>query len=64
MIYDDSSREAFYAAMRDLLADLNSAGERPYKLRTGSRSITVEAAVIRYMVNHMSSEAFPKEVVP
>lgn len=60
-MYDDSSRANFQACMRELLRDLNSAGEKPYKAKRASRTIAVDAAVLRYMINNMHASAFPTD---
>lgn len=61
-IYDDSSRAVFQDCIREILRDVNSAGERPYRAREGSRTIAIDSAVVRYMINHMFSEAFPDDM--
>ncbi len=59
---NELNRAAFHRAMRELLRDLNSVGEKPYTAHVGSRLIAVDSAVIRYMIDHMDRAAFPDDV--
>lgn len=59
--YDLNQQTIFGDAIRRLLMDLNSAGERAYKAQPASRTISVDSAVVRYLIANLRPGVAPAD---